>query len=351
MPAPKHPGSLGRALDLKHGRIDLAHGSGGRAMAQLIEELFARHLDNPFLAQGDDGAVLPGTDGRLVMATDSHVISPLFFPGGNIGSLSVHGTVNDLAVMGARPLWLSAAFILEEGLPLADLARIVESMGEAGRAAGVPIVTGDTKVVERGKGDGVFITTTGVGSLPPGRDVSGRHARPGDVVLISGTLGDHGMAIMAARENLGFETPIVSDSAALHGLTEALFASGARVHTLRDPTRGGLATTLNEIARQSGVGIVLDEAALPINPAVAAACEFLGLDPLYVANEGKLLAIVAANDADVALAALRAHPLGTRAARIGTVQADPHRFVQMLTTLGGRRVVDWLNGDPLPRIC
>lgn len=351
MPAPKNPGSLGRALDLKHGRIDLAHGSGGRAMAQLIEELFARHLDNPFLDQGDDGAVLPGADGRLVMATDSHVISPLFFPGGNIGSLSVHGTLNDLAVMGARPLWLSAAFILEEGLPLADLARIVESMAEAGRAAGVPIVTGDTKVVERGKGDGVFITTTGVGSLPPGRDVSGRHARPGDVVLISGTLGDHGMAIMAARENLGFETPIVSDSAALHGLTEAMFASGAQIRTLRDPTRGGLATTLNEIARQSGVGIVLDEAALPINPAVAAACEFLGLDPLYVANEGKLLAIVAANDADAALAALRAHPLGTRAARIGTVQADPHRFVQMLTTLGGRRVVDWLNGDPLPRIC
>lgn len=351
MPAPKNRSSLGRALDLKQGRIDLAHGSGGRAMAQLIEELFARHLDNPFLAQGDDGAVLPGADGRLVMATDSHVISPLFFPGGNIGSLSVHGTVNDLAVMGARPLWLSAAFILEEGFPLADLARIVESMGEASRAAGVPIVTGDTKVVERGKGDGVFITTTGVGSLPPGRDVSGRHARPGDVVLISGTLGDHGMAIMAARENLGFETPIVSDSAALHGLTEALFTSGARVHTLRDPTRGGLATTLNEIARQSGVGIVLDETALPINPAVAAACEFLGLDPLYVANEGKLLAIVAPDDADAALAALRAHPLGTRAARIGTVQADPHRFVQMVTTLGGRRVVDWLNGDPLPRIC
>lgn len=351
MPAPKNRSSLGRALDLKQGRIDLAHGSGGRAMAQLIEELFARHLDNPFLAQGDDGAVLPGADGRLVMATDSHVISPLFFPGGDIGSLSVHGTLNDLAVMGARPLWLSAAFILEEGLPLADLARIVESMGEASRAAGVPIVTGDTKVVERGKGDGVFITTTGVGSLPPGRDVSGRHARPGDVVLISGTLGDHGMAIMAARENLGFETPIVSDSAALHGLTEALFASGARVHTLRDPTRGGVATTLNEIARQSGVGIVLDEAALPINPAVAATCEFLGLDPLYVANEGKLLAIVAADDADAALAALRAHPLGARAARIGTVQADTHHFVQMTTTLGGRRIVDWLNGDPLPRIC
>jgi len=351
MPAPKNRSSLGRALDLKQGRIDLAHGSGGRAMAQLIEELFARHLDNPFLAQGDDGAVLPGADGRLVMATDSHVISPLFFPGGDIGSLSVHGTLNDLAVMGARPLWLSAAFILEEGFPLADLARIVESMGEASRAAGVPIVTGDTKVVERGKGDGVFITTTGVGSLPPGRDVSGRHARPGDVVLISGTLGDHGMAIMAARENLGFETPIVSDSAALHGLTEALFTSGARVHTLRDPTRGGLATTLNEIARQSGVGIVLDETALPINPAVAAACEFLGLDALYVANEGKLLAIVAPDDADAALAALRAHPLGARAARIGTVQADTHRFVQMTTTLGGRRIVDWLNGDPLPRIC
>ena len=263
-----------RPLDLKHGQVDMAHGSGGRAMAQLIDELFARHLGNEYLGQGDDGAVLPlPGEGRLVMATDAHVVSPLFFPGGDIGCLSVHGTVNDVAVMGARPLYLAASFILEEGFPLGDLARIVQSMAVAASAAGVPVVTGDTKVVERGKGDGVFITTTGVGVVPPGRELSGRRARPGDVILVSGTLGDHGMAIMAERESLGFESPIVSDTAALHGLIETLLTTGADIRVLRDPTRGGLATTLNEIARQSGVGMMLQEKALPVKPAVNAACE------------------------------------------------------------------------------
>lgn len=341
-----------RPLDLRCGRVDMAHGSGGRAMAQLIEELFARHLGNDYLAQGDDGAVLPlPHEGRLVMATDSHVVSPLFFPGGDIGCLSVHGTINDVAVMGARPLYLSAAFVLEEGFPLADLARIVQSMAAAANEAGVPIVTGDTKVVERGKGDGVFITTTGVGVVPPGRALSGRRAQVGDVILLSGTMGDHGMAIMAERESLGFEAPIVSDTAALHGLIDTLLATGVDIHTLRDPTRGGVATTLNEIARQAGVGMMLQEKALPVTRPVEAACELLGLDPLYVANEGKLLALCAADDAERLLAAMRSHPLGRHAAVIGTVHEDPHHFVQMTTTLGGRRIVDWMSGEQLPRIC
>ena len=341
-----------RPLDLKNGRVEMAHGAGGRAMAHLIEELFARRLGNEWLAQGDDGAVLPALgEGRLVMATDSHVVSPLFFPGGDIGCLSVHGTINDVAVMGAKPLWLSAAFILEEGFPLIDLARIVDSMALAARQAGVPVVTGDTKVVERGNGDGVFITTTGVGLLPVGRELSGRRAQPGDAILVSGTLGDHGMAIMAGRDNLGFESPIVSDTAALHGLIDALLECGADIHVLRDPTRGGLATTLNEIARQSSVGMMIQEKALPINPLVAAACEFLGLDPLYVANEGKLVAICAKNDAEMLLATMRKHPLGADGAIIGSVHEDPHHFVQMATALGGKRIVDWLTGDQLPRIC
>jgi hydrogenase expression/formation protein HypE len=341
-----------RPLDLKNGRVEMAHGAGGRAMAHLIETLFARRLGNEWLAQGDDGAVLPAPgDGRLVMATDSHVVSPLFFPGGDIGCLSVHGTINDVAVMGAKPLWLSAAFVLEEGFPLGDLARIVDSMALAAQQAGVPVVTGDTKVVERGKGDGVFITTTGVGILPAGRKLSGRRAQAGDAILVSGTLGDHGMAIMAGRDNLGFESPIVSDTAALYGLIEALLACGAELHVLRDPTRGGLATTLNEIARQSGVGMLLQEKALPVSPLVAAACEFLGLDPLYVANEGKLVAICAENDAELVLSTMRGHPLGAQAAIIGSVHEDPQHFVQMATALGGKRIVDWLTGDQLPRIC
>ncbi|MDI3489198.1 MAG: hydrogenase expression/formation protein HypE [Thauera sp.] len=344
-----------RPLDLRKGRVDLAVGAGGRAMAQLVTELFARALANDYLEGGDDGAVLPapGPGERLVMSTDGHVVSPLFFPGGNIGSLSVHGTVNDLAVMGARPLYLAAGFILEEGYPLADLARIVESMAAAARAAGVQVVTGDTKVVEQGKGDGVFITTTGIGALPAGRDPGGARARPGDVVLVSGRLGEHGMAIMAQRESLAFDSEIATDSAALNGLVEALYAAAPAdaIHVLRDPTRGGLATTLNEIAAQSGVGMELDEAAIPVSPQVRAACELLGLDPLYVANEGKLVALCASEHADALLAAMRAHPLGSKAARIGIVTADPQHFVQLRTGVGGRRMVDWLAGEQLPRIC
>ena len=340
-----------RPLDLAQGRIEMAHGAGGLAMAQLIAEMFASAFANDWLAQGDDGTVLPQPQGRLVVATDSHVVSPLFFPGGDIGSLSVHGSINDVAVMGATPLYLTAGFILEEGLPLETLGRIVDSMARAAGDAGVPIVAGDTKVVERGKGDGVFITTTAVGELRDGPAYSGRNARPGDAILVSGSIGDHGMAIMAQRENLGFASAIVSDSAALHGLVATLMASGAELHVLRDPTRGGLATTLNEIAGQSGVGMMLDEQAIPIEADVAAACELLGLDPLYVANEGKLVVVVAGRDAGLAYAALRSHPLGRQAAIIGSVHADPHCFVQMTTVMGGRRMVDWLSGEQLPRIC
>jgi hydrogenase expression/formation protein HypE len=338
-------------LDLKNGRVDMSHGSGGRAMAQIIEDLFLAALDNPFLRQGNDGAVLPSEPGRLVVATDAHVVSPLFFPGGDIGCLSVHGTINDVAVMGAKPLYLAAAFVLEEGFPLADLKRIVDSMAAASREAGVPVVTGDTKVVERGKGDGVFITTTGFGWLPEGRNLGGERARPGDAVLVSGSIGDHGMAIMSRRENLEFESPIESDTAALHGLIREMLETGADIHCLRDPTRGGLATTLNEIAGQSGVGMMLEEKALPVKPVVEAACEFLGLDPLYVANEGKLVVVCAPEDADRLLTVLRGHPLGRDAARIGVVQEDRNGFVQMETRLGGRRIVDWLSGEQLPRIC
>ncbi len=345
-----------RPLDLKHGRVDMTHGSGGRAMVQLISELFVRHLGNDYLGQGNDGAVLPaptldGKPARLVMSTDCHVVSPLFFPGGDIGCLSVHGTVNDVAVMGATPLYLAAGFILEEGFALADLARIVESMAHAARDAGVPVVTGDTKVVERGKGDGIFITTTGVGVLPDGLELGGNRARPGDVVIVSGSIGDHGVAIMSKRENLSFDAPIVSDTAALNGLTAAMLATQADIRCLRDPTRGGLAATLNEIACQSGVGMMLQERAIPVQPLVAAACELLGLDPLNVANEGKLIAICAEADAPRLLAVMRAHPLGADAAVIGAVIADDHHFVQLTTAFGGRRIVDWLAGDQLPRIC
>ena len=347
-----------RPLDIKHGRIDMGHGAGGKAAAQLIEELFLPALDNPFLRQGDDGAALPlpvfdAGAGQLVMATDGHVVSPIFFPGGDLGCLAVHGTVNDVAMMGAKPLYLSASFIIEEGYPLADLQRIVQSLGDAAREAGVPVVTGDTKVVEQGKGDGVFISTTGVGMLAPGVSVSGKNARPGDVILVSGTIGDHGVAVLSQRESLAFETTIESDTAALHTLVADLMAAvpGAVRCVLRDPTRGGLATTLNEIARQCGAGMLLNEADIPVQPQVEAACELLGLDPLYIANEGKLIAIVAREAAEAALAALRAHPLGADAARIGEVTTDPHHFVQMDTRFGGRRVVDWLSGEQLPRIC
>jgi hydrogenase expression/formation protein HypE len=327
------------------------HGSGGRATAELVQALFVRHFDNPMLRAGNDQAAFQPPAGRLVISTDGHVVSPIFFPGGDIGSLAVHGTINDVAMAGARPLYLSAAFILEQGFPLADLERIVVSMAAASRLAGVPIVTGDTKVVERGKGDGVFITTTGVGVVPEGVDVSGDKARPGDVILLNGSIGDHGVAILSKRENLAFETEIVSDSAALHGLVADMVAAVPGIRVLRDPTRGGLASTLNEIAQQSRVGLRLDEAAIPMKADVRAACELLGLDPLYIANEGKLIAICAPADADRLLAVMRAHPLGQGAAKIGEAVADDLAFVQMRTAFGGERIVDWLAGEQLPRIC
>jgi hydrogenase expression/formation protein HypE len=339
-------------LDLRNGLIDLSHGAGGRASAQLIDEIFREAFDNPFLNRGDDQAAFDVPAGRMVISTDGYVVSPLFFPGGDIGSLAVHGTINDMAMAGARPLHLAASYIIEEGFPLGDLERIAQSMAHAAREAGVAIVTGDTKVVERGKGDGVFITTTGVGRVPPGLELSADRARPGDLVILSGSVGDHGVAVMSKRNNLGFETDILSDSAALHGLVaEMVRVAASSLRVMRDPTRGGLAATLNEIAQQSRAGFLIEEDRIPVRAEVAAACELLGLDPLYVANEGKLVAIVAPAAADILVAAMRAHPLGRDAVLIGEVTADEQCFVQMTTSFGGGRIVDWLAGEQLPRIC
>lgn len=341
-----------RKLDIANGRIDLSHGAGGRAMAQLIADLFHAALDNEWLRQGNDQAAFDVAGGRMVMTTDGYVISPLFFPGGDIGSLAVHGTINDVAMAGARPLYLSASFIIEEGFPLGELKRIADSMGAAARGAGVPVITGDTKVVERGKGDGVFIATTGIGVVPPGLDLSAEKTRPGDRVIVSGSIGDHGVAVMSRRQNLDFETEIVSDSAPLHDVVAAMVdAGGPALRVMRDPTRGGLAATLNELAQRAGVGFRLDGTKLPVKPGVVAACELLGLDPLNVANEGKLVAVVAPDAADAVLAAMRGHPRGRDAAIIGEAVADERRFVLMTTEFGGGRIVDWLSGEQLPRIC
>ncbi|MCH9638928.1 MAG: hydrogenase expression/formation protein HypE [Betaproteobacteria bacterium] len=343
--------SYTRSLDLKKGCIEMVHGSGGRAMTQLIDQLFLAAFDNEFLRQMNDQACFPGFNGRMVISTDSHVITPLFFPGGNIGSLSVNGTINDVVMSGANPAYLAASFILEEGFPLVDLKRIVDAMAKAAQGAQVPIVTGDTKVVERDSCDGVFITTTGVGMVPEGIAISSNNARPGDKILVSGTLGDHGIAIMLLRENLAFHCTLESDTAALHDLVANMVAAIPNIHVLRDPTRGGVATALNEIAHQSSVGMMLYENQLPILEPVNAACEFLGLDPLYVANEGKLIAICAPEDADKLLATMHKHSLGENAAIIGEVMEDMHCFVQMETRFGSKRVVDWLSGEQLPRIC
>ena len=341
----------GAALNIKNGHIDLSHGGGGRAMSQLINSLFVKHFDNELLNQGNDQALFNVEAGRMVMSTDSHVITPLFFPGGNIGSLAVHGTINDVAMSGATPLYLSAGFILEEGFPLADLEKIVISMAAAAKQAGTAIITGDTKVVERGKGDGVFINTCGIGVVPSGVNISGDQAQDGDAIIVSGSIGDHGVAIMSSRENLQFATTIISDSAALHGLVADMLTVTTDIHCLRDPTRGGLATSLNEIAAQSAVGMVLEEQKIPIKSEVRAACEILGLDPLYVANEGKLLCICPAEHAQALVAAMQQHPLGKDAAIIGEVISDDNHFVQMSTVFGGQRIVDWLAGEQLPRIC
>jgi hydrogenase expression/formation protein HypE len=333
------------------GVVEMGHGAGGRDMADLIRDLFVAAFDNPHLTGEEDGAVISLPAGRLAISTDGYVVSPLFFPGGDIGALAVNGTINDVAVQGAAPLGLSAGFVLEEGLPLAELGRVVASMAEASRAAGVPVVTGDTKVVARGQADGVFVTTTGFGQVREGVAVSARAARPGDRVLVSGTMGDHGVAVMATREGFALETDVRSDCAALHGLVSALLDAVPEVRCLRDPTRGGLAAVLNEIAAASGVGIRIREDDLPVRPEVAGACELLGLDPLYVANEGKLVAVVPPEGADAALSALRAHPLGAEAAILGEVVADENRFVEMETAFGGARIVDWIAGEQLPRIC
>ena len=338
-------------LDLANGVVEMSHGSGGRAMAQLIDELFRRHLGNLLLDQGNDGAVFTVPAGRLSVSTDAHVIAPLFFPGGDIGRLAVHGTINDVAMAGAAPLYLTATFILEEGFPLRELDRIVAGMAEAAREAGVTVVAGDTKVVEKGKADGVFITTAGIGVVPDGVEIAGDRARPGDAILLSGSIGEHGVAVLSQRENLSFETEIRSDSAALHTLVAAMVKAVPSIHCLRDPTRGGLATTLNELARQSAVGMQLDEAAIPVKQEVRAACELLGLDPLYIANEGKLVCICARKEAEAVLAAMHNHPLGHDAAIIGEVVEDSQQLVQMRTSFGGNRVVDWLAGEQLPRIC
>jgi hydrogenase expression/formation protein HypE len=331
--------------------IVLGHGSGGSLTADLIRRVFLPVFANDVLSALEDQATVCVPGSRIAFTTDSFVVRPIFFPGGDIGKLAVCGTVNDLAVGGARPLFLSAAFILEEGLPLSDLRRIIASMQAACREAGVTLVTGDTKVVDRGKGDLVYITTSGIGVLPEGRSLSIANARPGDRILVSGTIGDHGIAIMSVREGLEFETVLESDCAPLHDLAEMMLQACPTIHCMRDPTRGGVSSVLHELATASRVGVKLTEAALPIRPEVRGACEMLGLDPLYVANEGKLLAVIPAADAERLLATMRAHPLGQQAAIIGEVVADHPGMVTLKSLVGGERVVTMIAGEQLPRIC
>jgi hydrogenase expression/formation protein HypE len=332
-------------------RIVMAHGGGGRLGAELLRQVFLPSFDDGVLARLEDQATLPWEGGRLAFTTDSFVVRPLFFPGGDIGKLAVNGTVNDLAVGGARPLFLSAAFILEEGLPLADLGRIVRSMRDACREAGVRLVTGDTKVVDAGKGDQVFITTAGIGVVKDDLTLSIASARPGDRIVLSGTIGDHGMAILTRREGINLESAIESDTAPLAGLVQAMLCVGVKLRAMRDPTRGGLAATLHELAQGSGVGVAIEEERIPVRPAVKGACELLGLDPLTVANEGKLVAVVEAAGAERLVGAMRAHPLGRDAAIIGEVQADGPGIVRLRSRVGGERIVTQLAGEALPRIC
>ncbi len=332
--------------------ILLGHGSGGRLSHQLLDELIIPIVSGTLPSGQNDAALLEAIHGRIAYTTDSFVVDPIFFPGGTIGSLAVHGTVNDLAMMGARPLWLSVGLIIEEGFSKADLKAILEDMRSAADAAGVAIVTGDTKVVPRGKADKIFITTSGVGAVEHNLPIHGANAQPGDVIIINGTIGDHGIAVMAGREGLEVGTEIKSDSAALNSLVADLLVEvGADLHVLRDPTRGGVATTIKEIAQQSGVAITLREEALPVKAAVRGVCSILGLDPLFVANEGKLLAFVSADAANDALSVMRKHRLGGDAAIIGSVEAGPAGRVQMETVIGGMRSVDMLSGEQLPRIC
>jgi len=339
---------------LRDEHITLSHGSGGKSTHTLIDALFLPAFANAALDGFADATILstngPGSE-RIAFTTDSYVVSPLFFPGGDIGSLAIHGTINDLAMAGARPLGLSLALILEEGLEMAVLRRVVDSLATAARAAGVPIVTGDTKVVHRGKADGLFINTSGVGVVRRGAELSAERIRPGDAVIVSGTMGDHGLAVMLAREALEIEADICTDSAPLHTLVEAILDVAPGTRLLKDPTRGGLATALNEIVRRAGVGIAVNEERIPIRAEVRGACEILGLDPLHIANEGKLVAVVPVGETDRVLRAMRGHPLGIQSALIGEVTAEPKGMVVLRTPIGGSRVLDMLAGDALPRIC
>ncbi|HET7625610.1 MAG TPA: hydrogenase expression/formation protein HypE [Verrucomicrobiae bacterium] len=334
-----------------HKEIVLGHGSGGKMTQRLIEKMILPQFKNALLEPLHDGAIFSVNNAKLAFSTDSYVVNPIFFPGGDIGKLAIHGTVNDLAMCGARPLYLSAAFIIEEGLPMRDFWRILQSMREAADAAGVALVTGDTKVVDRGKGDQIFINTSGIGVVAPDVNISPKRAQPGDKIIVSGQIAVHGIAIMSVREGLEFETEIASDTAALNGLVETIFAASKNIHVLRDPTRGGVTSALSEIAEQSRVGIRLEQAALPISEEVKGACEILGLDPLYVANEGKLLAFVPPDEAARVLSVMREHTLGRDAAIIGEVIGEHPGFVTMKTHVGGSRVVDMLSGEQLPRIC
>jgi hydrogenase expression/formation protein HypE len=332
--------------------ITLAHGAGGKSSAALVDAVFVEAFRNPELEQLGDGAVLALPSGeRLAFSTDSFVVSPLQFPGGSIGHLAVHGTINDLAVSGAKPQWLSAAFVIAEGFDIARLREIVADMATAARAAGVALVTGDTKVVPKGAADGLYITTSGLGVIPDGRHLSAQQVRPGDRLLLSGTLGDHGMAVMMARGDMAIDADIHSDTAPVHELVELVLAAAPSTRWMRDPTRGGLGTICNELAQDSGLAVILDEASLPVLPMVQGACDMLGIDPLYVANEGKFVAVVPADEADAAVAALRSHPLGRAAVLVGEVVEQPEGVVALRTAFGGSRIVDMLVGDPLPRIC
>ncbi len=338
-------------MKLRDQVVTLAHGAGGKATRAIVEGLFVEELGNPLLAPLSDSALLELNGSRLAFTTDSYVVKPIFFPGGDIGDLAVNGTVNDLAVAGARPLALSAGFVIEEGFPVTDLRRIAASMARAAAAAGVPVAAGDTKVVERGKADGLYVTTAGIGVVAPEVELGPHRVRPGDRVLVSGTIGDHGMAVMVARGELQLEVDLTSDTACVLELAQALLTLGGSVRFMRDPTRGGVATALNELAQAATVAVRLDETALPVRPEVIGTSEILGIDPLYVACEGRLIAVVAPEASEAALALLRGHPLGADAAAVGDVRAEPAGLVLLDTSFGGSRVVDMLVGDPLPRIC